>query len=139
MAVQMTVPKRPAGITALSLFFLFGASMSGLAALMLLFPGCVLVEPLWRINPRAQEGFTAMGSWALLLMTAVGLGCATAALGLWRCTRWGFWTALMILCANLAGDTVNAVMARDWHTLIGLPIGGFMLAYLLRHRRVFER
>jgi hypothetical protein len=134
----MTVSKRSAGITALSLFFIFGASMSGLAALMLLFPGSVL-EPLWRINPRAHEGLTAMGSWALLLMTGVCLGCASAALGLWRCTRWGFWTALTILCVNLAGDTVNALMARDWHTLIGLPIGGFMLAYLLRHQHVFKR
>jgi len=36
---------RPIGIIALSLFFVFGSVMSGLAAVMLLSPGSVL-EPL---------------------------------------------------------------------------------------------
>jgi len=134
----MAPTKRPPGITALSLFFLFGATMSGLTALMLRFPGGVF-EPLWRINPRAQAGFTAMGAWGLLLMTAVCVACVIAALGLWRCTHWGFWAALLILSVNLAGDTANALIAGDWRTLIGLPIGGFMLAYLFRRRRIFER
>jgi len=48
----MTHPSRPSGITALSTFFLFGTVISGLAAVMLLFPGSVL-EPLWRLNPHA--------------------------------------------------------------------------------------
>ena len=138
VAVQMTVPTRPAGITALSLFFIFGATMGGLAALMLLFPGGVL-EPLWRINPRAHEGLSGIGSWALLLMSVVCVGCGTAAVGLWRCTRFGFWTALTILSINLAGDIANALIAKDWRNLIGLPVGGFMLAYLARRRRVFDR
>ncbi len=67
----MTYPSRPPGITALCFFFLFGTVMSGLAAVMLLFPGSVL-EPLWRLNPRARKGFAAMGLWAVLPM-AVGL------------------------------------------------------------------
>src|SRR5271157_934216 len=36
---QMNYPSRPPGITALCFFFLFGTVMSGLAAVMLLFPG----------------------------------------------------------------------------------------------------
>jgi hypothetical protein len=127
---------RPLGITALSLFFVFGFAMSGLAAVMLLFPGSAL-EPLWRLNPRAREGFAGMGAWAVLLMGAVCVACATAALGLWRGTRWGYWTALAILSVNLAGDTLNVFIARDWRTLIGLPIGGTMIAYLVSRRRWF--
>jgi hypothetical protein len=134
----MTSASRPAGVTALSLFFVFGTVMSGLAVLMLFFQGGIL-EPLWRLNPRARDGLTSMGFWALLLMVLVSVACATAALGLWHCSRWGFWTALTILGLNLAGDTANAVIARDWRTLIGLPIGGFMLLYLLTQRRVFGR
>lgn len=134
----MTNRGRPLGISALSLFFLFGVAMSGLAAVMLLFPGSVL-EPLWRLNPHAREGFAGMGAWAVLLMGAVCVACATAALGLWRGTRWGYWTALYILGVNLVGDTLNAVMARDWRTLIGLPIGGAMVAYLVSKRRWFAR
>lgn len=130
----MTLRNRPLGITAISLFFLFGALMSGLAAVMLLFPGSVL-EPLWRLKPHAQQEFAAMGAWPLLLMAAVCVACVTAAVGLWRCTRWGFWTALAILGVNLVGDTVNAIVEHDWRTLIGLPIGAAMILYLLAQQR----
>jgi len=34
---------------------------------------------------------------------------------------------------------MNALIANDWRTLIGLPIGGAMLVYLLKKRRVFRR
>ncbi|MGB8768542.1 MAG: hypothetical protein WCC92_02935, partial [Candidatus Korobacteraceae bacterium] len=40
-------------------------------------------------------------------------------------------------CINLAGDTTNAVIAHDWRTLIGLPIGGAMVVYLLTKRSAF--
>jgi hypothetical protein len=127
---------RPLGITLVSLFFVFGTVMSGLAVAMLLFPGSAL-EPLWRLNPRAHTGFAAIGIWAVLLMTAVCAACATAAIGLWRGGRWGYWTALAILSVNLAGDTLNAFLAHDWRTLIGLPVGGVMIAYLWSKRRLF--
>jgi hypothetical protein len=132
----MTHPSRPAGITALSFFFLFGTFMSGLAAVTLLFPGSVL-EPLWRLNPHAREGFATMGLWAALLMAVVCVACGMAALGLRRCKRWGYGVALSILTINLAGDTANAVMAHDWRTLMGLPIGGAMIVYLLSKRSAF--
>jgi len=124
------------GITLLSLFFLFGTVMSGLAAVMLSFPGSVL-EPLWRLNPHAREGFAAMDGWAVLLMAAVCVASGTAALGLWRCKRWGYWTALAVLTINLAGDATNAVIAHDWRTLAGLPIGSAMIVYLLIKRSAF--
>ena len=132
----MRHPSRSPGIVAIALFFLFGMIMSGLAAVMLLFPGSAL-EPLWRLNPRAHDGFAGMGSWAVLLMAAVSVACATAALGLQRCKRWGYWTALAILSINLAGDVTGAVVAHDWRTLIGLPIGGAIVVYLLRKRSSF--
>ncbi len=132
----MTYPIRPPGITALGLFFGFGAAMSGLAAVMLLSPGSVL-EPLWRLNSRAREVFAVMGLWGVLLMATVCLACCMAALGVLRCRRWGYWMALAILGINLAGDTANAVIAHDWHTLAGLPIGGAMVVYLLIKRNAF--
>jgi hypothetical protein len=119
----MAQVRRPAGITALSGFFAFGTLMSGLTVVLLLFPGGML-EPVWRLNPRAREGFTGMGSWAVLLMIVVSGACATASVGLWRCTRWGLWVALMILAVNLIGDATNAIVAHDGRALIGLPIGG---------------
>src|SRR5437764_13339981 len=115
---QRVLRKRPAGITAVAVFFTFGTLMSGLAAIMLLFPGSAL-EPLWRLNPRAKDGFAALGVWAVLLMALVCAACGTAAVGLWRCKRWGYWTALAILSINLMGDTLNAAVLRDWRTIIG--------------------
>jgi hypothetical protein len=128
---------RTAGVTAITLFFVFGTLMSGLAATMLLFPGSALDE-LWRMNLRAREGFTAMGGWAILLMLTVCLACATAAVGLWRRTRWGYIAALTILVINLTGDTTNVVMLHDWRTLVGLPIAGLMIWYLVKNRLVFR-
>jgi uncharacterized membrane protein (DUF2068 family) len=93
------------------------------------------------LNPHAREGFAAMGGWAALLMAAVCVACGTAALGLWRCKRWGYWTALAILTINLtinlAGDATNAVIGHDWRTLAGLPIGSAMIVYLLIKRSAF--
>ena len=132
----MSHPNRPIGITALCLFFVFGTVMSGLAAVMLLIPGSVL-EPLWRLNPRAREGLVAMGGWAVLLMAVVCVACGSAALGLRNCKPWGCWMALTILIINLAGDLLNVVIAHDSRTLLGLPIGGAMVVYLLTKRRIF--
>lgn len=128
--------KRPRGVTALSLFFAFGALMSGLTATMLLFPDSVL-EPIWRLNPAARQGFGVIGGWALLLMAAVCAACAVAALGLWHCTRLGYWTAVAILTANLIGDSTNVLIMHDWRTLIGLPIGAAMVWYLLKKSALF--
>ena len=43
--------------------------------------------------------------------------------------------ALGILSVNLVGDLLNAFVRHDLRTLIGLPIGGAMIAYLLIARR----
>ena len=135
---DMTRSMRPLGITAISLFFVFGTLMSGLAAFMLRFPGSVL-EPLWGLNPRAREGFAVLGMRGAMLMAGVCLACMAAALGLWRCTRWGLWMAVGILVINLAGDTTNAMVTGDLRALIGLPIGGLMIWYLVKQRRLFAR
>ena len=132
----MNTSSRSPGIGALSLFFVFGTIMSALTAMMLLFPGSPL-EPLWRLNPRAREGFATLGLWAVLLMALVCVACTAAAIGLRRGNRWGYWTALAILSINLTGDIANAVIAHDWRTLIGLPIAGAMIAYLVTKRNLF--
>jgi uncharacterized membrane protein (DUF2068 family) len=123
--------RRPPGLTALSGFFVFGAAMSGLTCFLLLFPGTVL-DPIWRLNPQAHEAFRSMGIWAVVLMAIVCAACALAAWGLWIVAPWGRWLALGILTVNLIGDVGNAFLRGDLRTLIGLPIGGALIAYLLR-------
>ena len=100
---------------------------------LLLFPGTAL-DSVWRLNPDAHVVFQSLGKLSILLMAIVGGACALAAIGLARNRRWGQNLALIILAVNLIGDSVNAVARHDLRTLIGLPIGGAMIFYLLKVR-----
>lgn len=123
----------PAGLIAFSVFFIFGAVMSGASTIALLLPGSIL-ESIWKLNPRARDAFSDMGSWSVALMGAVCLACAFAAIGVWRRTRWGHRLACGILTLNLVGDLANAIIRSDPRTLLALPIGGALIAYLLSRR-----
>ncbi|HEV3039552.1 MAG TPA: hypothetical protein VHA33_17400 [Candidatus Angelobacter sp.] len=57
---------RPVGITVLALFFVFGTLASGLTTAMLIVPGTSL-DALWRLNPRAHEGFIVADEFKKLL------------------------------------------------------------------------
>jgi hypothetical protein len=121
------------GVTLLSLFFAAGTVPSTATALALAFPG-PWTRTMWRLKPEAPGEFGRLGVLAIPLMLAVAASCAGAAVGLWMRRRWGHRLALVVLSVNLIGDSVNAVVRGDWRTLIGVPIGGAMLVYLLRHR-----
>lgn len=115
----------------LAAFFTFGMVMCALTTILLLFPGTPL-DSLWRLNPEAQVAFQSLGKWSILLMLAVGTACAFAAIGLWKGATWGGRLAIGILCANIVGDLVNVAARSDYRALIGLPIGGLMIFYLVR-------
>jgi hypothetical protein len=121
--------KRPAGITALSIFSGFGTIASLLSFISLLFPNSFL-EPMWRLNPRGHSGLAAMGVAGILLMMAVSIGCALSAYGLWNGRRWGYWLAITGLTINLIGDAINAISGIEPRAAIGLPIVGAILVYL---------
>ncbi len=125
--------RRPVGLTLLTAFFIFGALMAFLAFLGLLLTGGFL-EPIWRVNPDAYRALTDLGAWGMLLMAAVAIACALAAIGLWIQAQWGRRLAIGILAINLLGDVMNAVTRGDLRTLIGIPIGGAMIYYLLKSR-----
>ncbi len=124
----MPIP-RPAGVSALSAFFLFGATMAGVAGLSLALPGGFM-EPLWMINPRGRAGLGALGVAGIVLMATVSTACLAAAIGLWRGRNWGRRAAMIIVVVNAAGDLLNVWLAHDPRTLIGLPIAGAMPFYL---------
>lgn len=104
--------------------------MSGVTCIALLFPGSAW-EPMWRLNPQALAGLMSMGPWAVVLMLAVSIACGLSARGLWIRSPRGRWLAIGVLAANLLGDGANALLRGDLRTLIGLPIGAALIAYLL--------
>ena len=101
---------------------------------MLATPGGPL-DPVWRLRPSAREELAPLGLWGVLLMATVSLACLGAAFGLWTGRRFGHRLAVALLLTNLLGDLANATMRGDPRTLIGIPIVGLLLWYLLRHRR----
>src|SRR5262245_36241792 len=130
----MSPPRVPLGIKLLSAFFGVGAAICLLTMVLLLFPGGAL-DSLWRLNPDAHASFQQLGGLSIILMATAGSACALAAFGLATGARWGIPLALGILSVNFIGDLVNALFRHDLRTLIGLPIGGAMIAYLLIARR----
>ncbi|HKK28448.1 MAG TPA: hypothetical protein VKB18_10225 [Gemmatimonadota bacterium] len=120
----------PPGVVALGGFFVVGALMAGAAGTSLLLRGGPL-EAMWRINPRAREDLAGLGSWAVVLMLAVAVGCALAAGGLWMGKRWGHRLAVGLIGAELLGGLGALVLRGDLRTLVGLPIAALLLTYLL--------
>ena len=121
-------------------FFAFGATMCALTVSLLLFPGSAL-DWLWRLNPDARLAFQSLGYWSLVLMGTVGIACFFAAIGLWRGRPWGTWLALIILSANMLGDLTNVFVRHDYRGLIGVPVAGAMIFFLLicgRHSKSFR-
>jgi hypothetical protein len=114
-------------------FFAFRAMMCLLTIVLLVFHGTKL-DSLWNLNPDARVAFQSLGSWSVLLMLAIGTGCALAAIGLWYGKLCGVPLAIAILFIDMIGDLVNVVIRHDYRPLIGVPIVGVMIFYLARIR-----
>jgi hypothetical protein len=128
----MSDERRPPGITALSLFFAFGAIITGVMALLVLFPGSIT-------EPAKDSASPLMITLGLLLMIAACVACIVASIGLWKFTKWGLWTALGILCANILSEFSDLITTHQWRTLIGFPLSGVMIWYLWQKKPMFER
>jgi hypothetical protein len=129
---------RSIGITLLVIFFGGGALICVVMMVALASPGGFL-EPIWRLKPEARVEFQKMGDASVALMAVVGTACGLAAVGLAKNAEWGRRTAIGVLAVNIAGDLFNALLRHDWRTLIGLPIGGLMILYLVKKKRCLPR
>jgi hypothetical protein len=128
----MNQSHRSVGTILLVIFFAAGAVICLVTMLALAFPGGFL-ESIWRLKTEARVQFQEIGHVAsIALMAIVGTACGLAALGLARNAEWGRRLAIGILIVNLVGDSLNTWLRHDPKTLIGLPIGGLMIWYLLK-------
>ena len=133
----MNQKRRPLGITLLVIFFAAGALICSLVMLALAFPGGFW-EIIWRLRPQVRGEFQELGTWSIVLMAAVGAACGLAAFGLARGAEWGRQVAIGVLTVNVVGDMFNAVFRGDPRSLIGVPIGGLMIWYLMMRKPASE-
>lgn len=122
---------RPLVVTFLIVLFAIGSVASLFAVITLMFPGSFL-DVAWRVNPRAYEGFTRIGGWSVVLMSAVFVACLLATIGLWRRFAWGYWLALVMLIGNLTGDAINVIAVSEQRAIVGIPIALILLLSLMR-------
>ena len=85
---------------------------------------------MWKLNPRARESFSRMGTWALLLLGVVCLACAACARGFFAGKRWGYRLGVAGLLINLVGDVVNAALGIEPRAVVGVPVVALILWYL---------
>ena len=126
-----TTNTRPLVVTFLIILFAIGTIASLFAVITLMFPGSFL-DVAWRVNPHAHEGFTRIGRWSVVLMSAVFVACLLTAIGLWRRLEWAYWLALVMLIVNLIGDAINVIAGTDRRAIVGIPIALILLLYLKR-------
>jgi hypothetical protein len=124
---------RPRLITALSIFFMFGAAMSFIASISLLCPNSFL-ESMWRLNPRGKLNLSSIGVWAAVLLATVSVCCAAAGIGLWRGARWGHRIAIGLIAVNLVADVTNVILGTEPRAIVGVPVAAGILIYLIRMR-----
>ena len=131
---------RPLVVMLLVILFAIGTVASLISIITLTFRGSFL-DAVWRVNPNAHEGFTRIGGWSVVLMSAVFVACLLTAIGLWRGLALGYWMATVMLTANLIGDAINVIAGNDRRAIIGIPIALILLLYLMRRntRKYFRQ
>jgi hypothetical protein len=127
------------GLTAMAVFFFFGATMAALAGTTLVWPGTRL-DRIWALNPRAYREFAPLGravGIAFLFLSALR---AAAGIGWLRRRLWGWRLAVIVIATQVLGNLVNVFLGRIVEGALGAAIAGVLLLYLMRAkvRAVFE-
>jgi hypothetical protein len=124
---------RPRGFVPIGVFFVFGATMAGYAAITLLNPG-TLLDALWMLNKQAHIQLAVLGRAGAIPFGIVSIALALAAAGWFRRRYWGWVLGVTIIAINAAGDLVNLVIGERTKGAVGVVIAGLLLIYMTRSR-----
>jgi len=130
----------PRGLTAFGVFLCFGAVMSALAGITLIWPGTRL-DQAWRLNPEAHAYLSSFGANAGVAFALLSGLMAFAALGWFRRRWWAWQLALGLISAEVVGGVVNAIRGELLKGTVGMLAAGALLYYLSRPpvRSAFRR
>ena len=123
--------QRPRGFIPIGAFFLFGATMSGYAAITLLKPGTVL-DRLWVLNKTGHAQFASLGKGAGFGFIVLSALLCSASVGWFKRRYWGWALGTTIVAFNAAGDLVNLVIGEHLKGAVGVAIAGLLLIYMTR-------
>jgi hypothetical protein len=126
-------------MTAVGVFLVFGACMSGLAGTTLVWQGTTL-DRIWALNPTAYRKLAPLGGAVGSLFLLLSATMVVASVGWFKRRFWGWGLAVGIISTQVAGDAVNLVRGDFVRGGTGLAIAGAVLFYLLRPkvRTVFQ-
>lgn len=128
---QFAVDLKTAGFTAMGIFLFFGAIMTSLAAITLLWPGTVL-DRLWKLNPTAYKQLAPRGCLIGIPFLLLGAALAAAGIGWFRRLLWGWRLATIIIGIQVLGDIVDCVRGDLLRAGTGVVIAGALLLFLLQ-------
>jgi hypothetical protein len=118
-------------MTALGAFLIFGACMSGLAGMTLVWRGTAL-DRMWALNPTAYRQLVPLGGIVGPLFLLLSATLAIASVGWFKRRFWGWGLAGIIISTQIAGDSINLVRGDFVRGGTGVAIAGALLLYLLR-------
>jgi hypothetical protein len=123
--------KLTSAMTAVGAFLVFGACMSGLAGMTLVWRGTTL-DRMWALNSMAYRKLAPLGGTVGPLFLLLSATMAFASVGWFKRRFWGWGLAVGITSTQVAGDAINLVRANFVRGGTSLAIAGVLLLYLLR-------
>jgi hypothetical protein len=126
-------------MTALAIFFFFGAVAATAAGATLVFPGTAL-DRIWTLNPRAYRDLSPLGKAVGIAFLLLAVVLFIAGAGWLKRRLWGWRLAVAIFVIHVLADLVNVFRGLIVEGGVGVVISLALLLYLLRKdvRAVFE-
>jgi hypothetical protein len=121
----------PLAMTAVGVFLVFGACMSGLAGTTLLWRGTTL-DRMWALNPTAYRKLAPLGGTVGPLFLLLSATMGVASVGWFKRRFLGWQLTVGVISTQVAGDFVNLVRGDVLRGGMGFTIAGVLLFYLLR-------
>ena len=99
-----------------------------LTVVLLVFPGTNL-DSLWKLNPDAHIAFQSLGSWSIVLMLVVGIGCALA--GLAGALAGPMRGAYAEMGVTMVIESFVVVVVGGMGSLLGAVVAGIMMGQVV--------